>query len=317
MAFRGSGRRLADGATMHRSAAEVARSSLGTAISGVAAAVALATCPSHDSFEAFLARAAAHPSGFLGSLSAIAERVRIAVGAESRSWLILRTGTHRGKRFLGAFGTWTWIPSFPQASLLPASLSGAAFCRADAGTPHELFALVCIGVFVLAQVAPGFVARHCICSYGAVRGGRLWVLLTSNVAHFSPTHLFNNLLQVLHFGPIVHSALGCERFAVLLLCCALASSSASVLWHGWMHGRSSDGSIGGSGVASAIVAANAALFPRVVVSMYGIELTAGAHLLLYLLLDALSIGRVADVAAHAGGAACAWALVQHWRPWWL
>ena len=85
----GVGRRLHDGAEV------VPESNRLVYIFAVAAAaVAIGFCPTHDDFEAHLAAAAAHPSGYLGTVIAIADKLRISLGAESKSYLILRTGMY-------------------------------------------------------------------------------------------------------------------------------------------------------------------------------------------------------------------------------
>ena len=69
----------------------------------------------------------------------------------------------------------------------------------------------------------------------------------------------------------------------------------------------------------ALMAANAALFPHVVVRMYGFELDSTAAPLCFILLDMLSQASHqldVDVSAHVGGALCGWVLAQRWRPWW-
>lgn len=273
-------------------------------------AAAAAACPSHDAFEAYLNAASAHPSGFLGSLTSIAEKLVISVSAETRSFVIFRTGTFRGRRFVGACGSWVRLPSFDIPNLGGAA---ASVCRADGGAPHEQLALLCVVGFVLMRLSPGRCHRHGLCTLNALRSGRVWTALTSNLLHAEPVHLLHNLLQILHFGPVVHAALGCEHALQLLVASALASSLASVVWHGLMNRRRGEGSIGASGVAIALVSANAALFPRHTVSMYGLELSAAAVPFVYILLDALATrgqhGEV-DVAAHAGGAAAGWALAQ-------
>ena len=315
--FQGAGQRLSDGAPGHAKRSPWRDG--GTAIAAaLVAAVALTTCPSHDSFEAFCVAAESHPSGFLGGLSAITSRFHAAVAAETRSYLLFRVGHFRGGTFVGALGTWVSIPTLPSSAPGLFALPTAAVCHGRGqGTPHELFALLCILVFVLAQASPGFIWRHCSCSWSAVRSGRPWVLLTSNLTHFSPMHLVHNLLQVLHMGPVIYHYLGCEKTAALIACAALASSGASVLYHGWFRRRPSEASVGASGVVMGLVAANAALFPNVAVHMYGFELSAAAVPFVYMLLDALGQRQDnVDISAHFGGALCGWALVQRWRPWW-
>ena len=75
-----------------------------------------------------------------------------------------------------------------------------------------------------------------------------------------------------------------------------------------------------------LVAANAALYPHVLVRMYGVEMGAQQLLMVYLLLDVVQHQggpaggggmRQVDVSAHAGGAAVGWVLATRWRRWWM
>lgn len=326
-AFASAGRRLGDGARVD--GPRPVTGSLAAAAGAALIALAVATCPSHDGFEAFLTSAAAHPSGFLGSVSALIGSLRIAVGSSSNSYLILRTGAHRGARFVGAFGTWVVLPRLPSMRMpsmrMPTSLVAAA-CSRDSPPPHESFALLCVAGIAVCWLAPRVAWRHGVCSLGAVRAGRPWVMLTANVAHFSAVHLAHNLLTILHLGPLVHAALGCERALCLLLASGLAASAASVLWHAALSRRDGsfhqdEGSVGASGVAIGLAAANAVLYPRTGVRMYGADLSAGQQLVLYLALDALAArggagGSSVDVSAHVGGAIAGYALASRWgTPW--
>ena len=202
------GRRLRDGAVVTPNAG--VSDSLKSAIAAAVTVIAVVTCPTHDGFEAHLAAAQSHPSGFVGGISSLAGRLQIAVSAESRSWLFFRTGTHRGGTFLGAFGTWVWLP-VPSALTLPSltklsSAPAAMFCRSNGeGTPHELFALLSIVGFCVATVAPRVCYRHGMCSLNAVRGGRPWVIITANLIHFDPIHLLHSLLSVLQNGPVIYT----------------------------------------------------------------------------------------------------------------
>ena len=313
----GRGYRLRDGEPV---APEASRTSTLAAVLTVAGLAALVVwCPTHDNFEAYLAAAAAHPSGWLGGLSNIAEKLRIAVAAETKSFLIFRTGSFRGRTFVGICGTWIGLPTLPKATLAIPSLA-TSVCTTDGAAPHEQLSLLFLIGFIAFQLAPTFCVRHAICTLDAMQSGRVWTALTANVVHANPAHLLHNLLQVMHIGPIVQSALGCDKASKLLLGCALGASAGSVLWHGLLGGKRHAGSVGGSGVALGLVAANAALFPNVVVVMYGVELNAAAVPLVYLLFDVLSAGGRrgdVDVSAHAGGAAAGWLLATRWRPWWL
>ena len=323
-AYRGQGRRLHDGAPV--AAAPPARLSHALVVFG--AVLAVATCPSHDAFEAHLAAAAAHPSGYLGKVFAVAERLSISVTAESSSYLLVRIGRHKGRRFLGIVGTWFSVPrlpsppSFARLSLPRLGASEWMCSSPGAAGPHEQFALLCCIGFLCLQMAPQLTMRHGYCNLRALRSGRVWTVLTANLVHGNLYHLMHNAINVLHLGPVVSSALGCDHFVSLLLVAMIATSAASVAWNDLVKARPGGGSVGASGVTMALVAANAALYPRVVVRMYGVELTAAQVPLVHILLDAMSAsaggaGRDLDVSAHVGGAVAGWVLGQRWRPWYL
>ena len=277
------------------------------------------------SFESFLVSASAHPSGFMGQLTSIAEKLRVSVTASSSSYLIFRIGSHRGQRFFGGYGTWFALPKIPQMPRLelnlPRSLQDAAapFCARDALPPHELFAMLCIVGYLAVEFAPRKTWPNALCSVSSMRAGRVWTLFFSNLVHANFVHLVNNLVQILNLGPFLFPTLGCERSLGLFVCAMLASSVASLLWHGYYKGRRGAGSIGASGVAMALVAANAALFPDVVVHVYGVELTAAQVPVAYLLLDVMLSrpGMEIDVSSHVGGALAGYVLARRWRPWYL
>lgn len=279
---------------------------------------AAASCPSHDSFASYLSAMASHPSGLIGGLSSLVESVAIALQAESTSWLLFRVARYRGELYLGLFGTWVPtaldmpLPSLPRWASLREPWE---LVCSQGRSPHEAFVLACLVCFVLWQAAPRPMYRHAVCSLRAVQQGRVWVVLTANLSHANVYHLVHNALQLLHFGPLLRATIGCERLSQLLVCAAISSSSASLLWNGVMHARPGEGSLGASGVALSLVAANAALFPTFPVRMYGFDMTAAQQLLAYLLLDVLASreGYALDASAHVGGAACGWLLAKRWR----
>jgi membrane associated rhomboid family serine protease len=304
--FQGIGRRVSDGGAVVAPPPSILERDK-PAVCIVIAAVAVASCPSHDSFEIYLASAAQHPSGYLGGLAALAERIILAVSVETHAYILLRIGAHKGRHFVGIFGMWVPLP------LLAFKVPRLSVCR-DGEVPHEAFALLCIIGWVLATSAERYALRHGVCSLNAVRAGRIWTVLTANVVHFSPIHLLHNVMQVLTLGPVLHSALGCDVMAVLLLFSALTASVASLVWNGMVCRRPNEGSAGASGVAMGMIAANAALYPRVVVRLYGVEMHWAALPFVHLAIDAACCG--VDLAAHAGGAACGWMLVRRWRGSW-
>ena len=293
---------------------------IGLSVAAVGVAVAaMALCPSHDSFEEFLTAAARARGSLL-------ERFTAAIAAETHSWVLFRTGSHRGRHFVGVLGAWLSLPS----SLVQRRVA-----------PHELYAVLCVGIFLVGRLAPAFIGAHGLCSLHHVRAGRLWVLLTSQLVHQEPVSLMSaTLLPLLSFGPIVQSALGSKRSALLLLGAALAASATSLLWQAACQavrgkeahdasagggsagggsaggGSAGGGSVGGGSVAMGVIAANAALHPDSLCDLFGmVKLTAGQLLVLFFVVDAVFGG--VDLAAHMGGAGAGYALAQRWgrSPW--
>ena len=267
-----------------------------------------AACPSPDSFATYLGATLAHPSGVFGGLSRAFESLSIAVSADSHSYLLCRVGFSR-RAFRWTIGTWLWLPCRPPLSVCDG---------AGGGAPHEVFLALCLVALVLWQVAPRFMWKHAACSLRAVQQGRVHTMLTANVSHLYPLHLLHNALQLLHFGSILRSALGCERLLTLLATASVASTAASLLWHALAE-RPSEASVGASGVACALVAANAALFPGTLVHFYRIDMPA-AHQLLVAVRSTSPRRRAASGRRRRRprGAACGWLLARRWRglPWW-
>ena len=231
------GRRLSDGAFVAPEKRIFPRGTLPVAV----LVLGIASCPSHDSFAAYLSDAASHPSGFLGGLSALGQRLRVAVSAESKSYFLCRIGRFRGYRFLGCFGTWISLPdpSFLTMQLpILRELFTSSFCgSAGGGSPHEAFVLLCIVGFACWHFFPRVMYRHAVCSLRVLQSGRVWTLITSNLSHASPMHLLHNMMQLLHFGPVLKSVLGCEKLLLLISFACIAASTASVIWHGFLSSR--------------------------------------------------------------------------------
>mgnify|MGYP002005774267 CR=1 FL=1 len=234
------GRRLSDGVAMPEPSSGRLRWVVSTGLLLLAAC----SCPSHEAFTAYLSTMAQHPSGLLGGLSAVVESVHISVAATSSWWLLFRIGRFRSDPYLGVFGTWFPLPSLdaPWASLdlrLPSSLPRAPWdlVCSDGRTPHESFLLLCVAGFAMWHLAPRTMYRHAVCSVRAVQAGRVWGLLTANASHASAFHLLHNALQLMHFGTILHAALGCDRLTQLRAPLSKARGPPSVRPE-WRHAGS-------------------------------------------------------------------------------
>jgi membrane associated rhomboid family serine protease len=315
------GRRLVDGAFVET------ESRVSTyLLVGVVLLVLALTCPSHDSFIEHLTVLSKHPSGLLNTLSSLASAFHATIAAKSETYIFWRFGTYRNERYLGLLGTWVRLGGIGSAiangsrTSVPSMRSATSWICASQFSPCELVVLLSLLLFILWRTYPRAMARHTICSLRAVQEGRVWVLLSSAVSHASFLHLLHNCLHLLEVGPIAQAALGCDDLLALMLGAALASSLTSIVWHSVLGNCPSEGSIGASGVVMALVAANAALFPRTHVLIYGLQLLAPHAVLFYLFLDVLTQSRSGggggggiDVSSHAGGALFGWLFVKRWR----
>mmetsp|Transcript_23005 Transcript_23005/g.74492 ORF Transcript_23005/g.74492 Transcript_23005/m.74492 type:complete len:329 (+) Transcript_23005:83-1069(+) len=312
------GRRLVDGAIVE---SESRASTYG--LVGVSLLLLALTSPSHESFIEHLTVLTNHPSGLMKSLSLLASSFHATIAAKSESYVFCRLGIYRDERYLGLLGTWvqlggigSMIAGGSRTSVLSMKAATSWMC-ASKFSPCELVVMLSLLLHIMWRTHPRAMARHAICSMRAVQEGRVWVLLSSAVSHASFLHLLHNCLHLLEVGPIAQAVLGCDDLLVLIVGAALASSFTSIAWHGILGNRPADGSLGASGIVMALVAANAALFPRTHVLIYGLELSAPHAVLFYLVLDVLTQSRGAgggiDVSAHAGGALFGWLFVKRWR----
>ena len=333
-----SGRRLRDGAIVK---GPYARGIPGAALGVAALVAALATVPTHGSFEQhLLTHADSRPTGadpdaddgslrsgesLLSSLGALFERTRIGVRAESHHYTILRYGTFDDRAFVGAFGMWAQLPWRAGAwdrrmasgawegvhalggDTLHRSARALHMCSRGAAEPHAVLTAVLVVVHLAWLMFPRFTQRHCLCSRRALGGGRVHTLITSNLLHLRIHHLAHNALIIHQHAPRLLLSLGCDRFVELLLLASIGSSSASLIW----SRRGGGASIGASGIAMATLAAHAALDPYIATHVYGLDLPAAHAALAYLLLDvALHSAEGVDASAHVGGALCGWALAR-------
>ena len=266
------------------------------------ALLATKTCPDHTSYESHLAD---HPLRLLRlreglTFHALLEAAHAKFAASStRYFAVLRVGRLGDRRAIGLFGTWLE---------LPAVFTPAGVCAAGLATN---LVLLCVAGRLLWGLCPRFMNKHAVASLDALRQGRIWTLLSSSLSHATTPHLLQSCVQLELLGPLLQSALGCGDFAVLLVALAVASASASTVWHGALGGQPRVGSLGAGGVIVGLAAAHARLFPHALVRPYGFELDSRVLLLLQLVSDYYN--GALDWSAHVGGGAAGWLLAQMWR----
>jgi len=123
-------------------------------------------------------------------------------------------------------------------------------------------------------------------------------------------HVAFNALLFYHFAPSVEQLFPGRRFLRYLWIAALAGTAAEFLL--WLFGARW-AAIGGSGLVAAVIATNAAIYPRAVVSLIFLRVTMFQFFLILLALDLLRFlvmlkGGSTEVAfdVHLGGAAAGW-----------
>ena len=126
------------------------------------------------------------------------------------------------------------------------------------------------------------------------------MLLSSGVTHYTADHLFSNMVAISSTGPPLLTMLGCQGCYAFFVLSAVTAALTSAVWWGVVR-QTHVQSVGASGVATAMMAANGLLFPDQQFLFFGMLIAPLQMLGLHLVLD-LCRAHI-DVAAHMGGAA--------------
>ncbi len=131
--------------------------------------------------------------------------------------LLARAGRREDYRNRGEWGD----PTTPGASwqdrigaLMPVSYSG-------------IILLICILVFFLAQIAPGFVHNYLALIPGFVYE-RPWMIITHMFVHFSFDHLFFNMLFLFFFGMELERRVGERKFLQIYILSGIVAALAQM-----------------------------------------------------------------------------------------
>ena len=151
-----------------------------------------------------------------------------------------------------------------------------------------------------------WMARHFMSSWGGlVTRRRPWTLFTANFSHAGPVHFLGNMWVVWILGPSLVEALRSEvRFYELYGAAAVLGMAASAAWKGFAA-RRWDNTVGASGCAVAMFAAQVALEPDAERNVFGIQMTARETAALVAAVDiavAYFMRPQVALAAHVGGA---------------
>lgn len=115
---------------------------------------------------------------------------------------------------------------------------------------------------------PRFMVDHFVVSVDAVRAGRVWTLLTSELSHIDAMHLLMNLFGLWVFGVPVASRLGTHRTLALAAAGAWVASLGHLLWS--LATGNGAGALGVSGALMSFMVLYAFWFPRRILLLFGL-----------------------------------------------
>lgn len=123
------------------------------------------------------------------------------------------------------------------------------------------FSLVCIIVFVIQNIIPGF-TNYFFLSENAL--SLPWQFLTAIFLHGGIVHLFYNLFALILFGFILEKTIGSKRFFWLFLISGILANFISFFWY--------PNALGASGAIMAIIGALAVLRPMMTVWAFNLPM---------------------------------------------
>lgn len=156
----------------------------------------------------------------------------------------------------------------------------------------------------------------------AVEALQLWRFLTFQFLHANANHLIFNMLALYFFGPLVEAYLRPRQFIVFYLLCGVAGPLAYMMLSivGWPVGSEWMPMVGASAGIFGVLVAAAIIHPHAMVyvlAIFPMRLITLAYLFIAIALVTviLRANNAGGEAAHLGGAAAGWLLMQ--RPWLL
>lgn len=200
--------------------------------------------------------------------------------------LLARAGRREDYRNKDEWGD----PATPGASwldriggLMPVSYSG-------------MILLICIIVFFLAQIAPGFVHNYlALIPYYVYE--RPWMILTHMFVHFSFDHLFFNMLFLFFFGMELERRVGGRKFLQIYLLSGIVAALAQMT-------VTSAPMVGASGALFGALGCLAIIAPEIrVLLFFIIPMSIRWAVVVFALADFLFMGSADNIAhmAHIAG----------------
>lgn len=152
---------------------------------------------------------------------------------------------------------------------------------------------LCIFIFILQQIIPGFTENLLLISNRAL--AEPWRFVTSIFVHADLLHLGYNMLALFFFGLVLESVLGSRIFLLIFFLAGIDASFASLFFY--------ERSLGASGAVYGIIGALAVLRPRLTAFALGVPMPMIAAAAAYLILDVLGVFYPTNIAniAHITG----------------
>lgn len=173
-----------------------------------------------------------------------------------------------------------------------------------------ILVLINIGVYILTMSIPSLQNYLGMSVVGCIHFHYWWQIVTYMFVHGSLSHIIFNMIGLLCFGIMVEKAVGSKEFLLMYFFCGIFDGLISLLVY-WLTGQYYVLLIGASGAVYSILLVYAVLFPRSIISIWGIiPVPAPLLVVIYAVIEVGSqfLGRNTGVAhlTHLTGFALAW-----------
>ena len=140
--------------------------------------------------------------------------------------------------------------------------------------------LMCIGVFVLQLIIPGFTELF-ILNLKALYGGEYWRFVTAIFLHGDALHLAYNLFALFFFGWSLEKMIGSRRFLIVFFLSGIIGNVVSVNFY--------ESSLGASGAIYGIMGCLTVVSPFMFVWAFGLLLPMFLAAILWIIGDVLGV----------------------------
>lgn len=164
-------------------------------------------------------------------------------------------------------------------------------------------------VYLITRVRPGFIPYFGMCPYNVIVFHAYWQFITYMFIHGNFLHIFFNMLCLFMFGASLEKAIGSKEFLMIYFICGIFSAFFSFLVY-CVTGGMTVCLIGASGAIYALMFIFAVVYPRAVISFWGIiPMRAPIAVLVFTIIEVISQfvdqSNVAHL-AHLFGFLAAW-----------